>query len=86
MSRKESRKFKVCIYMPVSMAKQSKACTVYNCSNIEITGSNPAQGMDVCLCLSVLVQALRCTDPLTKESYQMSVWIEKSIKEGKRSA
>jgi hypothetical protein len=47
--------------------------------------------MDVCLCLSVLccpvsVEALRCTDPPTKESYQMSMWIKKSIKEGKGSA
>jgi hypothetical protein len=46
--------------------------------------------MDVCPCLSVScrpvsVEALRWTDPLIKESYQMSVWIEKSIKEGKRS-
>jgi hypothetical protein len=28
--------------LPVSMAEWSKACTVYDCSNIEITGSNPA--------------------------------------------
>jgi hypothetical protein len=47
--------------------------------------------MDVCLRLSVLccpvsVEALPLTDPLTKESYQMSMWIEKSMKEGKRSA
>jgi hypothetical protein len=47
--------------------------------------------MDVCLRLSVLccavsVEALRWTDSPTKESYQMSRWIEKSIKEGKRSA
>jgi hypothetical protein len=46
--------------------------------------------MDVCLRLSVLccpvsVEALRWTDPPTRESYQMSMWIEKSIKEGKRS-
>jgi hypothetical protein len=46
--------------------------------------------MDVCLRLSVLccpvsVEALRRADPPTKESYQMSMWIEKSIKEGKRS-
>jgi hypothetical protein len=47
--------------------------------------------MDVCLRLSVLycpvsVEALCWTDPPTKESYHMSMWIEKSIKEGKRSA
>jgi hypothetical protein len=37
--------------------------------------------MDVCLLLSVLccplsVEALRWTDPPTKESYQMFIWIE----------
>jgi hypothetical protein len=76
---------------PISMAEQSKACTVYDHSNIEITGSNPARGMDVCLrlsvlCCPVLVKALCWTDPPTKESYEMSMWIKKSIKEGKRSA
>jgi hypothetical protein len=40
--------------MLVSIAEQSKACTVYDRLNIEITGSNPARGMDVCLCVSVL--------------------------------
>jgi hypothetical protein len=38
----------------VSMAEQSEANTVFGRSNIGITGSNPAQGMDVCLRLSVL--------------------------------
>jgi hypothetical protein len=38
----------------VSIAEQSKASTVYDHLNIEITGSNPAWGMDVCLCVSVL--------------------------------
>jgi hypothetical protein len=47
--------------------------------------------MDMCprfsvLCCPVSVEALRCTDPPTKEPYQMSMRIEKSIKEGKRSA
>jgi hypothetical protein len=69
------------------MAERSKACTVYDRSNIEFEGSKLARGMDVCLRLSVLccpvsVEALRWTDPPTKESYQMSMWIEKSIKEG----
>jgi hypothetical protein len=77
--------------MPVSIAERSKPCTVYDRSNIEIAGSNPPGDMDVCLRLSVLccpvsVEALRWIDPPTKESYQMSMWIEKSIKEGKRSA
>jgi hypothetical protein len=30
------------------MAARSKARTVFGRSNTEITGSNPAQGMDVC--------------------------------------
>jgi hypothetical protein len=38
---------------PVSIAEQSKACTVYDHLNIEIAGSNPARGMDVCLRVSV---------------------------------
>jgi len=36
------------------MAAQSKASTVFGRSNIRIAGSNPARGMDVCLCLSML--------------------------------
>jgi hypothetical protein len=72
------------------MAEQSTACTVYDRLNIEFAGLNPAWGTDVCLCLSVLccpvsVEALCWTHPPTKESYQMSMWIENSIKEGKRS-
>jgi hypothetical protein len=39
---------------PVSITERSKASTVYDCLNIEISGSNPAQGMDVCLHVSVL--------------------------------
>jgi hypothetical protein len=39
---------------PVSVAERSKACTVYDRLNIEITGSNPTRGMDVCLHFSVL--------------------------------
>jgi len=39
---------------PVSIAEHSKACTVYDRLNIEIAGSNPARGMDVCLRVSVL--------------------------------
>jgi hypothetical protein len=62
---------------PVSIAERSKACTVYDSLNIEIAGSNPTQGMDVCLRVSVLscvsVEALCWTDPPTEEFYQMSV-------------
>jgi hypothetical protein len=43
--------------------------------NTEMMGSNPARGMDMCprfsvLCCSVQVQAMRWTDPPSKESYQ----------------
>jgi hypothetical protein len=40
--------------LSVPMAKRSKASTVFGRSNIGIAGSNPSQGMDVCLRLSVL--------------------------------
>jgi hypothetical protein len=36
------------------VAEQSQASTVFCRLNIGISGSNPAQGMDVCLCFSVL--------------------------------
>jgi hypothetical protein len=63
-------------------AKQSKACTVYDHLNIGITGSNPAWGMDVCprvpvLCCPVSVEALRQADPPVKESYQMSLYVDR---------
>jgi hypothetical protein len=35
-------------------AEQSEASTVFGRSNVEIVGSNPARGMDVCLRFSVL--------------------------------
>jgi hypothetical protein len=45
------------------------------CLVAEIVGSNPAYGMDVCLCLSVLccpVEALGRANPSSKEAYQVS--------------
>jgi hypothetical protein len=36
------------------IAERSKACSVYHSLNVEIAGSNPARGMDVCLRVSVL--------------------------------
>jgi hypothetical protein len=36
---------------PVTVAVQSKACTVFISSNAGIVGSNPTQGMDVCVCV-----------------------------------
>jgi hypothetical protein len=48
-------KFKLSkVILPVSIAERSKACTVYDRLNIEISGSNPARGVDVCLRVSVL--------------------------------
>jgi hypothetical protein len=40
--------------MPVSIAERSNASTVFDRSDVEIAGSNPAQGMDVCLRFFVL--------------------------------
>jgi hypothetical protein len=39
---------------PVSIAERSEANTVFGHSNVEIAGSNPGRGMDVCLRFSVL--------------------------------
>jgi hypothetical protein len=52
---------------PITVAARSKAWTVFARSNTEIVGSNPTQGMDVCIvCVysvfvlfCVLVEALR---------------------------
>jgi hypothetical protein len=41
-------------YMPIPVAALFKARTVSDRSNIGIMGSNPARGMDVCPCFSVL--------------------------------
>jgi hypothetical protein len=60
-----------------SGAARSKAWTVFSRSNAGIVGSNPTQGMDVCLCVysvSVLscvqVVALWRADHSSKESYR----------------
>jgi hypothetical protein len=39
----------------VPMAMQSKAFTVFGCSNTGIVGLNPTQGMDMCLHFPVFV-------------------------------
>jgi hypothetical protein len=67
---------------PVSIAELSKVCTVYDRSNIWIAGTNPAWGLDVCprvcvLCCPVSVEALRRADPPAKESYQMSLYVDR---------
>jgi hypothetical protein len=68
--------------MVVSMAERSMACTVFGCLNIGISGLHPAWGMDVCprisvLCCPVLVEALRWADPPSKESNQMSLYVDR---------
>jgi hypothetical protein len=45
----------IVVMVPVSMAEQSKASTVFGHSNIGITGSNPARGVDVCISLYCIV-------------------------------
>jgi hypothetical protein len=42
------------------MAALSKASTVLGRSNIGIAGSNPARGMDVCVCVSLYCVVLCC--------------------------
>jgi len=54
MSTKRNIISNVSLSVPVSIAEQSKAWTVYDCFNIEIASLNPARGMDVCLRVSVL--------------------------------
>jgi hypothetical protein len=68
--------------VPVSIADRSKAGTVYDRLNIGVTGSNPAWGMDVCprvsvLCCPVSVEALRRANLPAKESYQMSLYVDR---------
>jgi hypothetical protein len=60
------------------MVTQSEAHIVFGHWNTGIVGSNPARDMDVCphfsvLCCPVYVETLHWADPLSKESYQMSV-------------
>jgi hypothetical protein len=67
--------------VPVS-AEPSKAGTVYDRLNIRIAGSNPAWGMDVCprvsaFCCPVSVEDLRRAVPPAKESYQMSLYVDR---------
>jgi hypothetical protein len=40
--------------VPVSIAERSETSTVFGRSNVEIAGSNPARGMEVCLRIYVL--------------------------------
>jgi hypothetical protein len=59
--------------MPVTVDERSKAYTVFARSEAEIVGSNPTQGMDVCVRFSVCLQVedLWRADHSPKESYRM---------------
>jgi hypothetical protein len=35
--------------LPITVAAQSKAWTVFACWNTRVVGSNPTRGMDVCV-------------------------------------
>jgi hypothetical protein len=67
--------------MPVTEVARSEAWTVFARSNAGIVGSNPTQGMDICImCVysvfvlsCVQVEALRRADPPSKESYRLSI-------------
>jgi hypothetical protein len=61
----------VIVSEPVSIAESSKASTVYNRLNIGIAGSNPV------LCCPVSVETLRRADPPAKESYRMSLYVDR---------
>jgi hypothetical protein len=68
--------------MPVTVAEQSKAGTIFARSGAGIVGSNSIQGMEVwCVRLSVFVlscvyvEALRRADHPSKESYRL--WMNK---------
>jgi hypothetical protein len=58
----------IMLHMTVTVAERSKSYTVFARSKAGIVGSNPTQGMDVC----VQVEALRRADHPPKESYRMS--------------
>jgi hypothetical protein len=68
--------------LPVSISEWSKAGTIYDSLNIGITGSNPAWGMNVCPHISALfcpvsVESLSRAVPPAKESYQMSLYVDR---------
>jgi hypothetical protein len=49
---------KYCIILPITVAARSKAWTLFAPSNAGIVGSNPSQGVDVCvrlLCVYVVL-------------------------------
>jgi hypothetical protein len=62
----------------ITVAARSKAWTVFARSDAGIVGSNPSNGMDVCVCVysvfvlsCVWVEALRRADHSSKEFYRL---------------
>jgi hypothetical protein len=68
---------------PVAVAARSKAWTVFAFSNTWIVGSNPTQGMDVCVCLFCVFVVLCVGSGLatgwspSKESYWLWIGLRK---------
>jgi hypothetical protein len=72
--------FSIRLHEPITVATRSKAWIVFSLSNAGIMGSNPTQGMDVCIvCVysvfvfCVYVEALRRADPPSMESYRLYI-------------
>jgi hypothetical protein len=66
------------IFLPITVAAQSRARTVFAGSNTGIVGSNPTRGTDVnvrLFCVRVVLReaALRRADPPSKESYRLCI-------------
>jgi hypothetical protein len=49
----------IAVSSPVSIAERSEVSTVFGRSDVKITGSNPARGMDGCLSFCVCVVLCR---------------------------
>jgi hypothetical protein len=72
--------------MSITVATQSKAWTVFCGSNTGIVGSNPTQGMDVCVRLFCVGSDLASGWTPPKESYRLCKKIKKLKKQGRAIA
>jgi hypothetical protein len=73
--------------LPITVAAQSEPWTVFACSNAGIVGSNPTQGMDVCVRLfCVYVLCVGLMDAPSKESYRPCIglrnWKAAKVQQG----
>jgi hypothetical protein len=58
--------------MPITVAARSRAWTIFAPSDSGIVGSNPIQGMDVCICIALCIgTASRRAYHSSKESYRL---------------